>query len=96
MRRMTHRALVTDMLAKEGKIAGIADINDESSDRIGMRIVVTIKRDAVAKVVINNLYKFTQIESSFAVNSLAIDHGRPKTLNLKESMEVARALFQNW
>jgi DNA gyrase subunit A len=60
-------------------ITGIRDESDEHT-----RVVVEIKRDAVPKVVINNLYKFTQLETSFAVNMLAIDHGRPKTLNLKE------------
>ena len=53
-------------LVKDGKIAGIADIDDESSDRIGMRIVITLKRDAVAKVVLNNLYKHTQLQTPSA------------------------------
>jgi DNA gyrase subunit A len=59
-------------LAREGRVAGIADINDESSDRIGMRIVVTLKRDAVAKVVLNNLFKHTQLQTTFGANMLAI------------------------
>ncbi|MCW2525216.1 MAG: gyrase subunit, partial [Pseudonocardiales bacterium] len=71
-------------LAKEGKVAGIADINDESSDRIGMRIVVTLKRDAVAKVVLNNLYKHTQLQTTFGVNMLAIVDGVPRTLRLDQ------------
>ncbi len=71
-------------LAKEGKVTGIADINDESSDRIGMRIVVTLKRDAVAKVVLNNLYKHTQLQTTFGVNMLAIVDGVPRTLRLDQ------------
>ncbi len=71
-------------LAKEAKVAGIADINDESSDRIGMRIVVTIKRDAVAKVVLNNLYKHTQLQTTFGVTMLSIVDGVPRTLRLDQ------------
>jgi DNA gyrase subunit A len=71
-------------LARDGKVAGIADINDESSDRIGMRIVVTLKRDAVAKVVLNNLYKHTQLQTTFGVTMLAIVDGVPRTLRLDQ------------
>jgi DNA gyrase subunit A len=71
-------------LAKDGKVAGIADINDESSDRIGMRIVVTLKRDAVAKVVLNNLYKHTQLQTTFGANMLAIVDGVPRTLRIDQ------------
>jgi DNA gyrase subunit A len=71
-------------LAKEGRIAGIADINDESSDRIGMRIVVSLKRDAVAKVVLNNLFKHTQLQTTFGANMLAIVDGVPRTLRLDQ------------
>ena len=71
-------------LAREGKLTGIAEINDESSDRIGMRIVVTLKRDAVAKVVLNNIYKHTQLQHSFGVNMLAIVEGVPRTLRLDQ------------
>jgi DNA gyrase subunit A len=71
-------------LAKDGKVAGIADINDESSDRIGMRIVVTLKRDAVAKVVLNNLFKHTQLQTTFGANMLAIVDGVPRTLRLDQ------------
>ncbi|HWD21315.1 MAG TPA: DNA gyrase subunit A [Verrucomicrobiae bacterium] len=60
-------------------ITGVRDESDENT-----RVVIEIKRDAISKVVINNLYQHTSLESSFAVNALAIDHGRPKTLNLKE------------
>jgi DNA gyrase subunit A len=71
-------------LARDGKVAGISAINDESSDRIGMRIVVTLKRDAVAKVVLNNLYKHTQLQTTFGVTMLAIVDGVPRTLRLDQ------------
>ncbi|HEV2088704.1 MAG TPA: DNA gyrase subunit A [Cryptosporangiaceae bacterium] len=71
-------------LVKEGKLAGIADIRDESSGRTGQRLVVVLKRDAVAKVVLNNLYKHTQLQDSFGVNMLAIVDGVPRTLNLAQ------------
>ncbi|WP_067196099.1 DNA gyrase subunit A [Microbacterium sp. XT11] len=67
-------------LAREGKITGIADIRDESSDRTGQRLVVVLKRDAVAKVVLNNLYKHTQLQENFGANMLAIVDGVPRTL----------------
>jgi DNA gyrase subunit A len=76
------------MLAKEGRVAGIADINDESSDRIGMRIVVTLKRDAVAKVVLNNLFKHTQLQTTFGANMLAIVDGVPRTLRLDQFISL--------
>jgi DNA gyrase subunit A len=69
---------------RDGKLAGIAEINDESSDRVGMRIVITLKRDAVAKVVLNNLYKHTQLQYGFGVNMLAIVDGVPRTLRLDQ------------
>ncbi|HZC70372.1 MAG TPA: DNA gyrase subunit A [Jatrophihabitans sp.] len=71
-------------LVKDGRLAGIADIHDESSDRIGMRIVVTLKRDAVAKVVLNNLFKHTQLQTTFGANMLAIVDGVPRTLRLDQ------------
>lgn len=74
-------------LVNEGNIKELKDITavrDESDEHT--RVVIEIKRDAIPKVVINNLYKHTQLETSFAVNALAIDHGRPKTLNLKEQI----------
>ncbi|MDQ1130009.1 DNA gyrase subunit A [Microbacterium sp. SORGH_AS_0888] len=67
-------------LARDGKIAGIADIRDETSDRTGQRLVVVLKRDAVAKVVLNNLYKHTQLQENFGANMLAIVDGVPRTL----------------
>ncbi len=73
-------------LVKDKKIEGIADIRDES-DRDGMRIVIDIKRDGKALVVMNRLYKFTQMEKSFGIIFLALVNGRPQTLNLKEILE---------
>lgn len=69
-------------LAREGKIMGVADIRDESSGRTGQRLVVVLKRDAVAKVVLNNLYKHTQLQENFGANMLAIVDGVPRTLSL--------------
>jgi len=69
-------------LAREGRITGIADIRDESSDRTGQRLVIVLKRDAVAKVVLNNLYKHTQLQDNFGANMLAIVDGVPRTLAL--------------
>ena len=71
-------------LHKDGRIAGVADIADESSDRIGMRIVITIKRDAVAKVVLANLFKHTSLQTSFGANMLSIVDGVPRTLRLDQ------------
>ncbi len=70
-------------LVNEKKIDGIADINDES-DRNGMRIVYDLKRDALASIVINKLYKLTALQSSFSVNNIALVKGRPEALNLKD------------
>jgi DNA gyrase subunit A len=70
-------------LVEEKKIEGISHINDES-DREGMRIVIDIKRDANSSVVLNKLFKFTALQSSFSVNNIALVHGRPRLLNLKE------------
>src|SRR4051794_20067819 len=69
-------------LAREGKVTGIADIRDETSDRTGQRLVIVLKRDAVAKVVLNNLYKHTQLQENFGANMLAIVDGVPRTLPL--------------
>ena len=69
-------------LAREGKITGIADIRDETSGRTGQRLVIVLKRDAVAKVVLNNLYKHTQLQENFGANMLAIVDGVPRTLPL--------------
>ncbi|MEZ3161833.1 DNA gyrase subunit A [Microbacterium sp. BWT-B31] len=69
-------------LARDGRITGIADIRDETSDRTGQRLVIVLKRDAVAKVVLNNLYKHTQLQENFGANMLAIVDGVPRTLPL--------------
>jgi len=69
-------------LVKEGKLAGIADIRDETSGRTGQRLVIVLKRDAVAKVVLNNLYKHTSLQENFGANMLAIVDGVPRTLTL--------------
>ncbi|CAN5397718.1 DNA gyrase subunit A [soil metagenome] len=73
-------ALKIAELVKEGKIGGIADIRDETSGRTGQRLVIVLKRDAVAKVVLNNLYKHTQLQENFGANMLAIVDGIPRTL----------------
>ncbi len=70
-------------LITENKIDGIANVNDES-DRDGMRIVIDLKRDAVANIVLNKLYKYSALEASFSVNNIALVNGRPQLLNLKE------------
>jgi len=67
-------------LVKDGKIQGIADVRDESSSRTGQRLVVVLKRDAVAKVVLNNLYKHTDLQTNFGANMLALVDGVPRTL----------------
>ncbi|MEJ7618085.1 MAG: DNA gyrase subunit A, partial [Pyrinomonadaceae bacterium] len=74
-------------LVNEKKIDGISDLRDES-DRTGMRIVVELKRDAVAQVVLNKLFKLTPMQSSFGVNNLAIVDGQPRVLNLKQMLEA--------
>ncbi|APA94718.1 DNA topoisomerase (ATP-hydrolyzing) [Nocardia seriolae] len=73
---------------KDGKIAGVSDIHDESSDRVGLRIVVTVKRDAIAKVVLNNLYKHTQLQTSFGCNMLSIVDKVPRTLRLDQMIRL--------
>ena len=70
-------------LVNDGKIEGISTIRDES-DRKGMRIVYVLKRDAIPNIVLNKLYKFTQLQSSFSVNNVALVNGRPQLLNLKD------------
>jgi len=74
-------------LVQEKKIEGIADLRDESN-KDGIRIVIELKRGVVAKVVLNNLYKHTQLQTTFGAIMLAIDHGRPKIMNLKELLEA--------
>jgi len=74
-------------LVREKKIEGISDLRDES-DREGYRVVVELKRDAVPDVVLNQLYKFTPLQTSFAANMLALDGGRPQTMNLKDLLTI--------
>jgi DNA gyrase subunit A len=71
-------------LVRDGKVLGISEIADESNKRSGMRIVITLKRDAVAKVVLNNLYKHTQLQHNFGVNMLSLVDGVPRTLRLDQ------------
>ena len=68
----------------QGKLVGISKIEDESSDRVGMRIVVTLKRDAVPRVVLNNLYKHSQLQTSFGANMLSLVDGVPRTLRIDQ------------
>ncbi|MBX3094601.1 MAG: DNA gyrase subunit A [Cryobacterium sp.] len=77
-------ALKIAELVKEGRIGGIADIRDETSGRTGQRLVIVLKRDAVAKVVLNNLYKHTQLQENFGANMLAIVDGIPRTLPIDQ------------
>lgn len=71
---------------RDGKLVGISKIEDESSDRVGMRIVVTLKRDAVARVVLNNLFKHFQLQANFGANMLSIVDGVPRTLRLDQML----------
>jgi DNA gyrase subunit A len=71
-------------LARDGRVTGIADIRDETSDRAGQRLVIVLKRDAVPKVVLNNLYKHTQLQETFGANMLALVDGVPRTLRLDQ------------
>jgi DNA gyrase subunit A len=71
-------------LVREGRLTGIADVRDESSGRTGQRLVIVLKRDAVAKVVLNNLYKHTQLQDTFGANMLALVDGVPRTLRLDQ------------
>ncbi|MFI7615618.1 DNA gyrase subunit A [Nonomuraea terrae] len=77
-------ALKIAELVREGKLSGIADVRDESSSRVGQRLVIVLKRDAVAKVVLNNLYKHTQLQDTFGANMLALVDGVPRTLRLDQ------------
>ncbi|MEQ9528304.1 MAG: DNA gyrase C-terminal beta-propeller domain-containing protein, partial [Parvibaculaceae bacterium] len=74
-------------LVREKRIEGIGDLRDES-DRNGMRVVVELRRDAVPDVVLNQLYRFSPLQQSFGCNMLALDHGRPELMNLKQFLEI--------
>ena len=75
-------------MVKEGRLAGIADLRDETSGRTGQRLVIVLKRDAVAKVVLNNLYKHTQLQTTFGANMLAIVDGVPRTLPIEQFISL--------
>ncbi|WP_308198472.1 DNA gyrase subunit A [Actinomadura terrae] len=77
-------ALKIAELVKDGKLDGVADVRDETSGRTGQRLVIVLKRDAVAKVVLNNLYKHTQLQETFGANMLALVDGVPRTLRIDQ------------
>ncbi|MCW3079103.1 DNA gyrase subunit A [Segetibacter sp.] len=82
-----NRDMLTDkigQLVNDKTIEGIAHVNNESNKREGTRIVIDLKRDGVANVIINQLYKFTELQTSYGINNVALTKGRPKTMNLKE------------
>ena len=85
-----NKALMIERIAemvRDKRIEGISDIRDESS-REGMRVVIEIKRDAMADVVLNQLYRFSQLQSTFSVNNIALTGGRPEQLNLKDLLQA--------
>jgi len=88
--QVNHDNFITSIAeqVRDGKLTGISNIEDQSSDRVGLRIVVELKRDAVAKVVLNNLYKHTQLQTSFGANMLAIVEGVPRTLRLDQLIRL--------
>ena len=98
----THSIIVTELpyqvnkkmlvesiadLVKDKKIEGLSDIDDHSSDRVGIRLEIFLKRDANPQVVLNQLFKFTRLQDSFSINMLAINDGKPKTMGLKDILE---------
>ena len=85
---MNKAALVESIadLVKDKKIEGISDLRDES-DRQGMRIVIELKREAEPQQVLNNLYKYTAMQSAFFVNMLALVDGQPRVISLKEALQ---------
>ena len=84
--QVNHDNFITSIAeqVRDGRMTGIANVEDQGSDRVGIRIVVELKRDAVAKVVLNNLYKHTQLQTSFGANMLSIVDGVPRTLRLDQ------------
>ncbi len=88
--QVNHDNFITSIAdqVRDGKLGGIANIEDQGSDRVGIRIVVELKRDAIAKVVLNNLYKHTQLQTSFGANMLAIVDGVPRTLRLDQLLRL--------
>ncbi len=81
-------------LVRSKQVEGITDLRDES-DRDGMRIVIELRREATAEVVLNQLYRFTQLQTSFGVNMLALDGGRPRLMGLKDALEVFLAFRED-
>jgi DNA gyrase subunit A len=88
--QVNHDNFITSIAdqVRDAKLAGISNIEDQSSDRVGLRIVVEVKRDAVAKVVLNNLYKHTQLQTSFGANMLSIVDGVPRTLRIDQLIRL--------
>ena len=88
--QVNHDNFITSIAeqVRDAKLGGIANIEDQSSDRVGLRIVIELKRDAVAKVVLNNLYKHTQLQTSFGANMLSIVDGVPRTLRLDQLIRL--------
>ncbi|HEX9178496.1 MAG TPA: intein-containing DNA gyrase subunit A [Mycobacterium sp.] len=88
--QVNHDNFITSIAdqVRDGKLNGIANIEDQGSDRVGIRIVIELKRDAVAKVVLNNLYKHSQLQTSFGTNMLAIVDGVPRTLRLDQMIRL--------
>ncbi len=88
--QVNHDNFITSIAeqVRDGKLGGISNIEDQSSDRVGLRIVIELKRDAVAKVVVNNLYKHTQLQTSFGANMLSIVDGVPRTLRLDQMIRL--------
>ena len=82
-------ALKIAELADTGRVQGISDVRDDTSSRTGQRLVVVLKRDAVARVVLNNLFKHTELQSNFSANMLALVDGVPRTLSID-------AFISNW
>ncbi|MCK7473414.1 MAG: hypothetical protein MZV49_07560 [Rhodopseudomonas palustris] len=84
-------------LVREKRIEGIADLRDES-DRDGIRVVIELKRDAVPDVVLNQLYRFTPLQTNFGANMVALNGGRPEQMNLQASMldAVRRRSAKRW
>ncbi len=87
--QVNKKALVESIaeLVKTKKVEGLADIADHSSDRVGIRVEIFLKRDANPQVVLNKLYKYSRLQDSFSINMLAIKDGKPKTMGLKEILE---------
>src|SRR5271157_2555977 len=88
--QVNHDNFITSIAeqVRDGKLGGIANVEDQGSERVGVRIVVELKRDAVAKVVLNNLYKHTQLQTSFGANMLSIVDGVPRTLRLDQLIRL--------